>query len=170
MNHGFIAPWPLLIGLFLGACSGSENLAKDCGVTDKSFLDWQSIEPDGRPNRWLMAPADSGITGADAVSPSFTVPPEALANDWVAVVEQQLRSRVLARSDDGLQVEAAQTSATFGFVDCISAQVFAEHEGGSTLAVYSRSTVGYWDFGVNRSRVESWVKALEERVGASTAK
>jgi len=61
-------------------------------------------------------------------------------------------------------VEAVQRSAIFGFVDRISSRVIAMSEHQSTLAVYSRSTVDYWDLGVNRRRVQEWVRSLGDGV------
>jgi uncharacterized protein (DUF1499 family) len=51
-----------------------------------------------------------------------------------------------------------------GFPDTISALFRSEEEGRSTLAVYSRSQYGYWDFGVNRRRVLTWLAELEKRL------
>jgi uncharacterized protein (DUF1499 family) len=50
------------------------------------------------------------------------------------------------------------------YPDTIDAQVFPAGEGQSTLAIYSRSLIGYGDFGVNHTRVERWLAALERRV------
>ena len=36
--------------------------------------------------------------------------------------------------------------------------------GQSTLAIYSRSSYGTGDFGVNAARIESWLAALNERL------
>jgi hypothetical protein len=39
-------------------------------------------------------------------------------------------------------------------------------ENKSTIAIYSRSTVGYWDLGVNKRRVRDWLEVLGNRIVA----
>ena len=63
-------------------------------------------------------------------------------------------------SDDGLSIEAVQRSSLIGFIDRISARAVAMSDGQASLAVYSRSAVGYWDLGVNRWRVVAWLDSL----------
>jgi uncharacterized protein (DUF1499 family) len=50
------------------------------------------------------------------------------------------------------------------FPDTISVRFYALEENRSTLAVYSRSHYGYYDLGVNRRRVQSWLLELKQRV------
>jgi uncharacterized protein (DUF1499 family) len=67
---------------------------------------------------------------------------------------------------DGLQVEAQQRSAVFGFIDRISARFLPVAPERSTLIAYSRSLVGYWDLGVNRNRLQRWLTDLKKDVAA----
>ena len=128
------------------------------------FIDWNALSPPDRPNNWLLAPKSDRSARRGEVAPIFDVGPEVLASTWKQVIEEQPRVQILAVSHDGLKVEAVQRSAIFGFVDRISSRVIAMSEHQSTLAVYSRSTVGYWDLGVNRRRVQEWVLSLGDRV------
>lgn len=50
-------------------------------------------------------------------------------------------------------------SRAFGFPDAISVRALPEG-AGTTLAIWSRSRFGGYDWGVNRARVERWVAAL----------
>jgi uncharacterized protein (DUF1499 family) len=43
--------------------------------------------------------------------------------------------------------------------------IVARGENRSTVALYSRSQIGYWDHGVNRARLERWL----ERIGLLVA-
>jgi uncharacterized protein (DUF1499 family) len=52
----------------------------------------------------------------------------------------------------------------FGFVDRISCRAVPDGCDRSTLFAYSRSETGYWDLGVNRRRLRSWLAALEATV------
>jgi uncharacterized protein (DUF1499 family) len=103
------------------------------------FVDWNVLSPPDRPNNWLLAPESDNLVRRGEVAPIFNVGPEILASTWKKVIEEQPRVQILAVS-------------------------IAMPEQRSTLAVYSRSTVGYWDLGVNRRRVQEWVRSLGDRV------
>jgi uncharacterized protein (DUF1499 family) len=83
------------------------------------------------------------------------------------VVESEPRTKILAVSPDGLQIEAEQRSAVFGFVDRISTRFIALEPIRSTLVAYSRSQVGYWDLGANRRRLQLWLAKLKAKAGVS---
>jgi uncharacterized protein (DUF1499 family) len=53
-----------------------------------------------------------------------------------------------------------QYSPVFLFPDTIDVKVIEAGAKASTLEIYSRSLVGYGDWGVNRERVERWIAAL----------
>jgi uncharacterized protein (DUF1499 family) len=133
---------------------------------DTRFLDFATLQPPSRPNAWLIAPPDAIAGSANEAAPVFAVPAERAARAWVDVVEAQPRTRILAVSPDGLQLEAEQHSAVFGFVDRVSARFIPLAAGRTTLALYSRAEVGYWDLGVNRRRLRSWLAELKTRLGS----
>lgn len=128
--------------------------------------DWDNLKPVESPNKWLVAPADAGLSNADQVAPEWQVGCTVLAGNWKAVLESQPRTEILAVSPDGLQIEAQQKSAVFGFVDRISSRAIPRGDHVCALAIYSRSTVGYWDLGVNRRRVQGWLEDLDKRIAA----
>jgi uncharacterized protein (DUF1499 family) len=130
------------------------------------FVDFATLAPNARPNNWLVAPESAVRIRANAPAPVFEVPAARLAVAWLAVVRAEPRTSVIAVSTDGLRVEASQRSRVFRFDDRISAQAFSMGAGRSTIAVYSRSLVGYWDWRVNRVRVERWLSALGARLAA----
>ena len=59
-----------------------------------------------------------------------------------------------------------QRSLVFRFPDTIWIQVLPLDANRSTLAIYSRSAYGRYDFGVNRSRVQAWLAAIVAAAGA----
>lgn len=140
-------------------------------MTDAVFTDFAQLALPDRPNRWLVAPMDHhGVRARpDQPAPVYGVAAPPLAEAWRTVVEAEPRTDVVAVSADGLRIEATQRSALFGFTDDISAMVIplepaADGTPRSTVAVYSRSRLGYWDLGVNRERLQSWLTKLEQNV------
>ena len=92
--------------------------------------------------------------------------PGRLASAWLEIVRGEPRTTIVAVSDDGLRVEMEQRSALFGFVDKISfrALALALDGGKSSYLAYSRSQLGFWDIGVNKSRLVKWDAALRRAV------
>jgi len=80
-----------------------------------------------------------------------------------SVVASEPRSGELERAPDTPPVQGrfVQYSATFYFPDVIDAVAVPVGTNASTLALYSRSLVGYGDGGVNRVRLERWLAALQ---------
>jgi uncharacterized protein DUF1499 len=116
-------------------------------------IDLYVLKPPSGPNSWLVAPPDFDAAQPDQRAPVFEKTAHQLSKAWIIVVETQPRAAVLGISEDGLQIEAQQRSAVFGFIDRISARFVPLASGRSTLIAFSRSQVGYWDLGVNRRRL-----------------
>jgi uncharacterized protein (DUF1499 family) len=135
-------------------------------TNDAVLTDFSRLVPPSRPNNWLVAPATFGPATPDEVAPTFGLPAERLAQIWIDIIREQPRTRVLGVSEDGLQIEAAQESAVFAFTDRISVRILPVDSKGSTLVAYSRSEAGYWDLGVNRSRLREWLATLQARAAS----
>ncbi len=127
---------------------------------EEAITDFNTLSRSTNPNNWLIAPPSFTAAKADETAPVFDRPAEAMASAWLRVIETQPRTKLLAVSADGLQIESEQRSALFGFVDRISVRFVPLQAGTSTLIAYSRSQVGYWDMGVNRERLRTWIAAL----------
>lgn len=129
------------------------------------FTDPLTVVPPGRPNTCLaLPPGVDGRAPADMTTKAQAVPAARLATAWRQVVEAEPRTEILAVSEDGLQIEAEQRSALFRFRDLISFRAVRLDEGRSAPAIYSRSTLGYSDLGVNRRRLEAWLARLDDRI------
>ncbi len=164
-----LALWVSIAGvLLIGAVNAIEaeqqNSEASSDVVD--FINFDAFVRPSSPNTWLVGPADSSPPPDDEAA-VFDIPAAQLAEAWTEVVGQQPRSLVLGLSEEGLQVEAEQRSAVFGFVDRISFRAIALGPERSTFRVYSRSLTGYSDFGVNRKRLARWLSALHSSLQGS---
>ncbi|MEO1015929.1 MAG: DUF1499 domain-containing protein [Pseudomonadota bacterium] len=118
------------------------------------FIDFKALRRPASPNTYLLAP-DGFCENAepDAAAPVFEDSPDALyarltalagaRTDWT-----RLKSDPAARALAWIAV-----TPLLRFKDDIDARV-VESPGGATVAIYSRSRVGYSDLGANRKRVE----------------
>jgi len=93
----------------------------------------------------------------------FAVAVERLCNAFAAMIESQPRVDIRLRSEDSRRWELVQRSRLFRFADDVSVRFIDNGNGNgtATLAIYSRSRLGYGDLGVNRRRVQRWLALLQ---------
>lgn len=115
-----------------------------------------------RRNQYLVCPPDYCGTVPHAVSPVFDMPAARLRERWRAFVAGQARVSQRAEYENGAQIDYVQRSARFRFPDIITVRFIPVPPSQSTLAIYSRSIYGRDDLGVNRARVESWLRHLQQ--------
>ena len=127
------------------------------------FLDFGFLRLTSRPNQFLVAPKGLTQAAPHEESPVFAVAFERLCNAFAAMIEGQPRVEVRVRSEDGRRWELVQRSRLFRFADDVSVRFIDNGNGNgtATLAIYSRSRLGYGDLGVNRRRVQRWLALLQ---------
>lgn len=124
-------------------------------------------KPGIHERRLTPCPSAPRCVSSDARDPSHRADPLVLEagpeEAWraaVSAVTAMPRTSVVTRTDDYLHAECR--SAVFGFVDDLELHLRAD-EG--IIAIRSASRLGYYDFGVNRRRVEK-LRDLMRRSGA----
>jgi len=125
---------------------------------------FRTLKRPDTPNTWLVAPADFVIK-PDAVAPVFPVPVSKLRAAFKSIVLGSERTAIVAESSDGMHVVA--TTRLMRFEDDIRALFIPVGEQQSTIALYSASRVGSWDFGTNRRRVESWITQTQAAIAGA---
>ena len=115
----------------------------------------------GKPNDFLVAPEGMTAARPDRIARTHSIPARELMFLLESVARNAPRTRLIARSADGLWATYVQRSPVLGFPDYISVKAVAV-PGGSALVVWSRARFGYGDFGVNRSRIEDWLDRIGE--------
>lgn len=127
-------------------------------------VDFATLTLSGKPNQYLVCPADLCAAAPHAEPPVFDVPAPTLAEAWAEVVARQPRVRRLAEDAAALQYDYVQRSALWRFPDLVTVRFIAVSPETSTVAVFSRAIYGYGDLGVNRKRVTAWLRLLGEAV------
>ncbi|MEM9139372.1 MAG: DUF1499 domain-containing protein [Pseudomonadota bacterium] len=148
----------LVIGLGLIGTSVFMRIAGD----DPALwhVDPASAERTGRPNDYLVAPEGATGVPADRVLDLRAQPAEDLLFLFDAVVRPSSQVKVLAGSVEAGHITYVQRTALFGFPDYITVKA-VEGDGGSGLIIWSRSRFGYSDMGVNKTRIDTWLKQIE---------
>jgi uncharacterized protein (DUF1499 family) len=145
---------------------GERPLAALFAVGDVESVDFAELKLTDKPNQFLVCPPGSCAGDPHADSPVFDVSVEQLRERWREVLAAQPRIELLAEDEEGQQFDYVQRSARFRFPDIITVRFISvatyHSESQSTLAIYSRSVYGKSDLGVNRERIERWLKILRE--------
>jgi uncharacterized protein (DUF1499 family) len=100
---------------------------------------------------------------AEAVaSPLFPLPWERLHEYWTEVISGEKRVETIAADPDNRRFVYIQHSPAFRFPDVITVEFVQLGPNRSSIAIYSRSRYGHYDFGKNRKRVGKWLALLEK--------
>lgn len=151
----------LFVGNLVGCTSGDEG-------TEMHLEDPTTVSARGGGNSYLACPPGSCRLEADRESPSFSLSIETVEAAWQRVIDLKPRTERLAENPSAHIYHYRQVSRVFRFPDIISVKFLEAEEGGTTLVVLSRSVVGSYDFGVNKSRVEEWLQDLERETRGAT--
>ena len=79
------------------------------------------------------------------------------------------RVEMVDHAPDKLTVRFIQRTALLKFPDTITVQFYPLAETRSTLAIYSRSQIGYHDMGANEARVLHWLSLLQQKLSTTIA-
>lgn len=100
---------------------------------------------------------------AEAVaSPLFPMPWERLREYWTEVISGEKRVETIVADPDERRFVYIQHSPTFRFPDIVTVEFVLLGPNRSSIAIYSRSRYGHYDFGKNRKRVGKWLALLEK--------
>jgi hypothetical protein len=128
------------------------------GLEAPSPIEFASLVQPTEPNTSLAAPA-SHPGPRQLTAPILPGTPDTLFARLLEVAESFPRTWRLAAWPERRQAQWVERSALANFPDIIVAECVATPEG-SSLFLYSRSLVGYSDFGANAKRLERWLEAL----------
>lgn len=112
------------------------------------------------PNTYYVATQSMVESTVHMEAPIYTVPAAVMAkafNDYVITQPSVLH---LAGSVEEGWMTFVQRTPTLRAPDYISVKFIDFEDGGSTLAIYSRSRYGYGDMGVNKARIDLWLQSL----------
>ncbi|WP_051063055.1 DUF1499 domain-containing protein [Ilumatobacter nonamiensis] len=112
------------------------------------------------PNWYRLVPADAAVErdpDRDGHPPIYDDRAERVARLFDRAAHADGRVEVLAGSYKDGWVTYVQRSYVFAFPDYVSVRFIDLPEGGSTLAIFSRSRYGRSDLGVNEKRVARWI-------------
>lgn len=111
---------------------------------------------------FLFCPQGYCAAAEAIASPVFPMPWERLRAYWTEVISGEKRVETIAADPDQRRFVYIQHSPTFRFPDIITVEFVPLGPNRSSIAIYSRSRYGHYDFGKNRKRVGKWLALLEK--------
>ncbi len=127
------------------------------------FLNFENFRRSQKPNNYLIAP--SGLcrkSTPDAESALIRKSPEALFRRLVGFFESSGGWKNLFFDETAHRISVVAVTPFLRFKDDVDIRVLPiddlpEGQVGSQLAIYSRSRIGYSDFGANKKRVDALI-------------
>ena len=151
--------------LLLAAVAGAALAAwPRLGTADLGDVDFATLARRESPNDALACTPQFCAASADVAAPVFARPQaEVLRAVQQAVAVEPRVEQVAADAGSGT-LRYVQRSRLMGFPDTINVKVMPTPDGGSAVMLYSRSKLGHSDMGVNRARLERWIRLIEAAV------
>jgi len=158
----------IVIAIGIGILGRERMLELVLGPVTYSPIEFETLQRHANPNQYLLCPPNLCMAKPDATSPVYDVPHVVLQQAWLALMAEQPGVVQVGISTDASQYDFIQRSQWVHFPDIITVRLIALPTGQSTLAIYSRSHYGYSDLGVNRKRIERWLKDLDKHLAEQT--
>ena len=130
---------------------------------DMGPVDFATLRRRSSPNDALACPPGRcAFARPDRETKTYDIPADELAIRLAHVARAEPGTHALPCDPPCGLLRFVQYSRIMRFPDTIDVEILPAGDGKSTLAIYSRSLVGYGDFGVNRARIERWLAALDK--------
>ena len=125
------------------------------------FIHFKSLQRPAKPNTCLAAPENFCLASeADFAPPEFELSAADLFTKTNEVISDERSFGQLTADAEALRLKFVATTGLMRFKDDVDIEVIPLGDAKSTLAIYSRSRVGYSDLGANRKRVTKLIAAL----------
>ena len=149
----------LLLGLALRIYMGSGAEDRFASEEAASISELHSPLP---KNSFLACPPGYCSAAEAVVSPVFDMPWERLRDYWVEMISNEAHIVRLAADLGPRRYIYIQHSPVFRFPDVITVELVPFGPARSSIALYSRSRYGRYDFRKNRKRVERCLFLLQK--------
>ena len=125
------------------------------------FINFKNLKLKKTNNQYLVIPRQSEIELTPNIfSPIFECKVGNLQSYWFEVVNKQDGIGEVRNDERNYKFKCIQYSKVFKFPDIVDVEFYKIDEDLSTLAIYSRSKYGYYDFKVNKNRINLWLNIL----------
>lgn len=117
---------------------------------------------------FLACPPDYCPAAEAIASPVFEMPWDRLRDYWMEMISGQPRIIRVIGDFGPRRYVYIQHSPIFRFPDIVTVELIPLGPNRSSIALYSRSRYGEYDFAKNRKRVERWLFTLQKMAQPAT--
>jgi uncharacterized protein (DUF1499 family) len=110
---------------------------------------------------FVACPPDYCSAAKAIASPVFELPWDRLRDYWIEVISGEKRLVSVAANPEPWRLVYIQHSPLLRFPDIVTVEFVPLGPNRSSIAIYSRSRYGEYDFSKNRKRVERWLVLLQ---------
>ncbi len=155
----------LFATIFFGFLSRDKLWTLIGGNADQGQIAFEALRLPDTPNHFLACPRTLCINATpNSVADVYSVKAERLRDQAIKAWSQEANLELVDRTTDTLQIRYVQRTPLMRFPDTVSVRFVLLDNNSSTLAFYSRSLIGYSDFGANNARYQRWINLLSELV------
>lgn len=129
--------------------------------SNATWVDFNQLKPSDKPNTYLICKEKLCQKTADEKSPTFHVGLAELLNKLDMLIRSEPKTKLLLSENHSKKRIYVQYSKFWSFPDLIQVQLLDIGQNKSSIQLYSRSLLGYYDFQVNKERLNRWVAALK---------
>jgi uncharacterized protein (DUF1499 family) len=145
------------LGLRIYMGSGAEDR-----LAPRERVSIPELRPPLPKSGFLACPSGYCSVAAAITSPVFDLPWDRLRDYWIEMMSGETRVVRAAANLGPQQYVYIQHSAIFRFPDIVTVELVPLGPTRSSIALYSRSRYGEYDFRKNRKRVERWLFLLQK--------
>ncbi|MBL41112.1 MAG: hypothetical protein CMM49_00465 [Rhodospirillaceae bacterium] len=125
------------------------------------FINFKTLKLKKTKNQYLSLPENSiFVSSPDILSPTFICTIEEIKTIFEEFILTQPRISSKFFDDQLNKFKCIQKTKYFKFPDLIDIEFIKIKDDVSSIAIYSRSIYGYYDFNVNKNRVKLWLDFL----------
>ena len=125
------------------------------------YLHFKSLKRPPKPNTCLVAPDNHCLAAEpDFAPPELPMTGRGLFSKLNEILASERSFGKIEADPEALRLKFVATTGLLRFKDDVDIEVIPIDDARSTLAIYSRSRVGYSDLGTNRKRVEKLIERL----------
>jgi uncharacterized protein (DUF1499 family) len=132
------------------------------GSPDLGPVTFATLIHTSRPNQALLCPPDlCKEAQLDMIPPVYAVSVDDLHRAFRRIIAAEPRSERVDENTLARTERYVIRTKLMRFPDTIRVQFVDLGSNTSTLAIHSQAQIGYSDYGVNRARIQRWLKALD---------
>ena len=125
------------------------------------YINFKTLKRPPKPNTCLAAPDTHCLAAEpDFAAPEFAMTDQELFSKLNDIIAAERSFGSLQSDPDARRLKFVATTGLMRFKDAIDIEIIAIDDGRSTLAIYSRSRIGYSDLGANEKRVKKLIGKL----------